>query len=97
MEGVVREVDAGGTGRVDYLEVLDVVSSRRKGFNAEKLEAVFSRFESDGGGVITTAEVRKSAGEGKWDEVVKIVEAREDGKIDIKEFKNILMGMLPSL
>ena len=97
LESIIREVDANMSGTVDYLEFLAAISNRRKTFNAEKLESVFRSFDTDANGFITAAELRKVVGEGKWDEVIKQVDANEDGKIDIKEFKNLLITMMASL
>ena len=97
LESIIREVDVNMSGTVDYIEFLAAISNKRKAFNSEKLESIFRNFDIDGSGFITSAELKKVVGEGNWSEVIKQVDANEDGKIDMKEFKNLITSMLPSL
>lgn len=96
LEGIIREIDVDMSGTVDYVEFLAAISTKRKGFSADKLETIFRTFDSDSNGFISAAELKAAVGNGNWSEVIKQVDSNEDGKIDIKEFKNLLVTMLPS-
>jgi calcium-dependent protein kinase len=97
LEGIIREIDVNMSGTVDYVEFLAAIITKRKSFSVEKLESVFRTFDTDNNGFITSAELKAVVGEGNWSEVIAQVDKNEDGKIDIKEFKNLLMTMLSSL
>ncbi|OMJ88811.1 hypothetical protein SteCoe_9200 [Stentor coeruleus] len=97
LETVIREVDVNMSGTVDYNEFLAAITNKRKNFSMEKIESVFRTFDTDNNGFVTATELRGAVGEGNWMEVIRQVDANEDGKIDIKEFKNLIMSMLPSL
>ena len=85
------------TGTLDYFEFLAAVSNKRKNFAVEKLESVFRSFDNDGSGTVTASEIKKLVGEGNLAELVSRVESNEDGKIDIKDLKNLVLTILPSL
>lgn len=97
LESIIREVDANMTGTLDYFEFLAAVSNKRKNFAVEKLESVFRSFDNDGSGTVTASEIKKLVGEGNLAELVSRIESNEDGKIDIKDLKNLVLTMLPSL
>ena len=97
LEGIIREIDVNMSGTVDYVEFLAAIITKRKSFSVEKLESIFRTFDTDNNGYITAAELKQVVGQGNWSEVIAQVDSNEDGKIDIKEFKNLLMSMLSSL
>lgn len=96
LESIIREVDANMTGTVDYIEFLSAIGTKRKGFGLEKLETAFRNFEVDTVGFVTASELKKAVNS-NWDEIIKQVESNEEGKIDIKELKNLMTTMVSSL
>lgn len=97
LESIIREVDASMTGSVDYIEFLNAISNKRKNFNAEKLDSVFRNFENEATAFFNAAEIKALVGPGNLNEISKAVEDREDGKIEYKELKTLLLTIMPSL
>ena len=90
---ILQEVDANQNGWVDFSEFLTVFTAKVNAGNKENLEKAFAMFDADGSGEISTAELKRILGqsEGEWEMIVKEIDENKDGKIDIKEFKNLLV------
>jgi calcium-dependent protein kinase len=95
-ESLLKELDANLSGVVDYTEFVAAIMSRQQLLSRERLEQVFQVFDRDGSGDITAAELKAVLGqsEEKWAKVIAQVDQNQDGKIDLKEFKNLMLSFL---
>ena len=95
-ESLLKELDANLSGVVDYTEFVAAIMSRQQLLSRERLEQVFQVFDRDGSGDITAAELKAVLGqsEEKWMKVIAQVDQNQDGKIDLKEFKNLMLSFL---
>ncbi|OMJ66448.1 hypothetical protein SteCoe_36696 [Stentor coeruleus] len=91
----ISEVDANGSGWIDFSEFLTVFTSKNMMISKENLESTFAMFDADGSGEISTAELKRVLGhnENEWMQTLKDIDENKDGKLDIKEFKNLLLRM----
>ena len=92
ISSMLAEVDANNNGWIEFSEFLTVFTNRSNVQNLENLETAFATFDADGSGEISTAELKRILGqsESQWSEAIKEIDTNKDGKIDIKEFKNLL-------
>jgi calcium-dependent protein kinase len=90
---IIQEVDGNGNGWVDFSEFLTVFTTRQNISTKENLEKAFSLFDADGSGEISTSELKRILGqsENEWSQIIKEIDENKDGKIDLKEFKNLLL------
>ena len=95
-EALLKELDANLSGVVDYTEFVAAIMNRQQLLSRERLEQVFQVFDRDGSGDITAAELKATLGqsEEKWTKVIAQVDQNQDGKIDLKEFKNLMLSFL---
>lgn len=91
----ISEVDANGSGWIDFSEFLTVFTSKNMMLSKENLESTFAMFDADGSGEISTIELKRVLGhnENEWMQIMKDIDENKDGKLDIKEFKNLLLRM----
>ena len=92
ISSILSEVDANNSGWIDFSEFLVVFTNKNLCQAKENLEATFNMFDADGNGEITTSELKRILGqsETEWAQTIKEIDENKDGKIDIKEFKNLL-------
>lgn len=92
VKNMLAEVDANDNGWVDFSEFLVVFTKNAMIQNKEQLESTFAMFDADGNGEISTGELKRILGqsESEWAVMIKEIDENKDGKIDIKEFKNLL-------
>jgi len=102
VEKIMRQVDANGSGYIDYTEFIMATAQKEKMINQMNLEAAFKVFDSDGSGKISAQELKALLGSGGsenesiWCELIKDVDQNGDGEIDINEFKAMMMSLVES-
>ncbi|ELU09609.1 hypothetical protein CAPTEDRAFT_184797 [Capitella teleta] len=99
LRDMIRELDADGSGTVDFKEFLTMYARKKKDVASEEEEmrAAFKTFDRNGDGYISAAELRHvmmCLGEKLSDEEVKeMIRAADtdgNGKIDYQEFAKVL-------
>lgn len=91
---ILSQIDNNDTGFIDFNEFMTAFINKNIEFTKENLESTFAIFDADGNGEITTSELKKILGqtESEWASTIKEIDENKDGKIDIKEFKNLLLN-----
>jgi calcium-dependent protein kinase len=87
---------------MDYSEFLRASIDIKTLLTEKLLSEVFSVFDRDGNGTITSQEIMsvlmgntlEEGGEEVWREVVQEVDRNGDGVVDIKEFREILLAKI---
>lgn len=95
-EALLREIDANMSGEIDYTEFVAAITNRQKLLSRERLESVFQVFDQDGSGYVTATELKAALGqtEERWAKLIAQVDQNQDGKLDLKEFKNLMLSFL---
>ncbi|OSX77546.1 hypothetical protein BU14_0144s0010 [Porphyra umbilicalis] len=98
LKQMISEVDADGSGTIDFAEFLTLMSRKMKSADsqAEILEA-FKVFDKDNSGKISADELRQvmnNLGEKLSDEevneMIREADTNGDGEIDVKEFVKMM-------
>eukprot|EP00050_Salpingoeca_kvevrii_P014385 m.35617 g.35617 ORF g.35617 m.35617 type:complete len:142 (-) comp5728_c0_seq3:1969-2394(-) len=93
------EADVDGSGMIDMGEFMAIVAKElaKPKITPDQVRAAFSRFDRDGTGFISVEEVKhmmRSFGEGlsdaEIDELIHVVDADHNGKVDAEEFVSLL-------
>ena len=86
----------------NIIEWVVATINKERLLSREKLKAAFSLFDKDGGGTISSEEVKELLMAGQdiddavWDEVIKEVDNDGNGEIDFDEFANMMQLMIQS-
>lgn len=91
---MVCELDANGSGSVEFGEFVDLMTRKVKSKEAEEeLREAFEIFDIDGNGFITSRDLRQAMtklGERlsneEADEMIREADFNDDGEINIEEF-----------
>lgn len=100
VDRIMREVDADGSGYIDYIEFLKASTDESKLLSKQNLAAAFALFDKDGSGTISAAEIRRVLEGGSmmddhvWNELVQQVDQNGDGEVDLKEFEELLLAKI---
>jgi calmodulin len=100
LQDMVNEVDADGSGTIDFHEFLGLMSRKWKHEDSEEeLKEVFRVFDKDQDGYISAAELRhlmtnlgEKLKDGEVDEMVREADGDGDGQINYQEFINVMMA-----
>lgn len=100
IDGMIKEVDNDGSGKIDYNEFLVFYSRKMNEPETEEdLIEAFRIFDRDGNGQITREELRhvmttlgEKLTEEEADEMIRQADINQDGKINIEEFIKFLMN-----
>jgi calcium-dependent protein kinase len=92
---IMKSVDSNNSGFIDYSEFCTACSRKELIINQDNLMAAFRTFDLDNDGVISVEEIREILG---WftstdeyiSELVRQVDVNGDGKIDVKEFTEMM-------
>ena len=107
LEDMVMEVDSNGNGEIDFPEFCELMgkmngSRGSKEQQEEMLRDAFKVFDKDGGGSISSAELRHvltnlgdKLTDEEVDEMMREADMDGNGEIDYDEFAKIMMGDLP--
>ena len=97
---IMSMMDSDGSGQVDYTEFLRIAIEDEQLLSRENLIKTFAYIDKDGSGTIDKVELvswLSSGGEFPEEvlnELLKEVDANDDGNIDIIEFENLLLDKL---
>jgi Ca2+-binding EF-hand superfamily protein len=92
VDEMFAKVDADNSGEIEYSEFVVATLNEKNLLSGNKLQTAFKMFDKDGGGTISTEEIREvlSAGQNLSDDVVnqiiKQVDENGDGEISYDEF-----------
>jgi calcium-dependent protein kinase len=93
------KVDADGSGAIDYSEFVVATMNEKNLLSNNKLQTAFKMFDKDGGGSISTDEIRavlafgQNLDEKVIAEVIKQVDANGDGEISFEEFAEMMKSV----
>lgn len=94
IEKIFSTIDTDGSGTVNYTEFITAVMDENLYLKQEKLMQAFKTFDLDGSGKISRQELRKILSQDEdhmvddktLEEMMKQVDANNDGEIDYEEF-----------
>lgn len=96
MEEIMTELDANMSGMIDYSEFLTGVTAMENLLSRDRINLMFSMFDADGSGDISASELKALLGqsEARWTALIDQVDNNKDGKIDIFEFKSLMLSYI---
>jgi len=100
VDRIMEIADADKSGSIDYSEWVVATINKAQLLSDEKLKQAFQLFDRDGGGTISSTEVKEVLGVGKafdekiWDEIIGEVDIDGDGEISYEEFKLMMSKLL---
>ena len=93
------KVDADNSGEIDYSEFVVATMNEKNLLSNNKLQTAFKMFDKDGGGSISTDEIKQVLAFGQnLDEkviadIIKQVDANGDGEISFEEFAEMMRNV----
>lgn len=94
IDRIIEEIDADGSGVVDYTEFLAAALDKKTYTQEEVCWAAFRVFDLDGDGKISKAELEQVLQDGmvceEMGEMIKAVDKNGDGEIDFDEFMEMM-------
>ncbi|GAW79315.1 calcium-dependent protein kinase 4 [Plasmodium gonderi] len=98
VDQILSSIDLDQNGYIEYSEFLTVAIDRKLLLSTERLEKAFKLFDKDGSGKISANELAQlfglsDVGSDCWKTVLKEVDQNNDGEIDFKEFRDMLVKM----
>lgn len=97
IDEMFAKVDTDNSGEIDYSEFVVATMDEKNLLSNNKLQTAFKMFDKDGGGTISTEEIKQvlSFGQNLDEEVVnqiiKQVDANGDGEINFEEFAQMML------
>ena len=94
---VVREVDTDGNGEIDYSEFVVATMNEKNLLSNNKLQTAFKMFDKDGGGSISTDEIKQvlsfgqNLDEAVVQQIIEQVDKNGDGEISYEEFAAMML------
>jgi len=100
LQDMIHEVDADGSGTIDFPEFLALMAKKMKETDTEEeLIEAFRVFDRDGNGLISAAELRhvminleKKLTDEEVDEMIREADIDGDGHINYEEFVRMMTG-----
>lgn len=97
---MINEVDADGSGSIDFPEFLTLMARKMKDQDTEEeIKEAFKVFDKDGNGFISAAELRhvmtnlgEKLTDEEVDEMIKEADIDKDGQINYQEFIRMMMS-----
>ena len=95
VQKLFNKIDVDKNGKIDYTEFLAATIQKANYLKKEKLFETFSKFDIDNSGFITKDELLKAlkaekSQEKEVENLIKAVDKNGDGKIDYKEFLQLM-------
>lgn len=96
IDRIMREVDANGSGEVDYSEFIAACFNKDELLTAERLQMAFNEYDIDHNGSISKEELEEMLGKGKnydekfWTSMIAQADKNGDGVIDLEEFSEAM-------
>ena len=90
------KVDADGSGEIDYSEFVVATMNEKNLISNNKLQTAFKMFDKDGGGSISTDEIKQVLSFGQnldekvVNQIIEQVDANGDGEISFEEFVKVM-------
>jgi len=91
------KVDVDGSGAIDYSEFVVASMNEKNLLSNNKLQSAFKMFDKDGGGSISTDEIKQVLSFGQnleeavVNDIIKQVDANGDGEISFDEFAEMML------
>ena len=101
IHNIMLRIDTDNSGYIDYSEFLAAAMDKKKLLSSERLDAAFQAFDRDSNGKITAQELKYLLeSEIKlditaYDRLIQQVDRNGDGVIDVKEFKEMMIALIP--
>jgi calcium-dependent protein kinase len=100
MKQIMEDVDADGSGVIDYTEFLAATMDKAKYMNEDICWAAFRVFDRNGDGKISKEEIANVLGDGDvasaatrdMADIMQEIDANGDGEIDFQEFMVMMRG-----
>ena len=95
-------VDADGNGEIDYSEFVVATMNEKNLLSSNKLQTAFKMFDKDGGGSISTDEIKQVLSFGQTldesvvNQIIKQVDENGDGEISYDEFAAMMLKNISS-
>ena len=89
-----KSLDLDNSGTISYNEFLTSVIDSQKILTEDRLKKAFDMFDKDGSGTLEIGEIKQYFGgnDKTWKRILKDIDENEDGCIDFKEFKKMMIG-----
>ena len=100
VDEMFAKVDADGSGEIDYSEFVVATMNEKNLISNNKLQTAFKMFDKDGGGSISTDEIKQVLSFGQnldekvVNQIIEQVDANGDGEITCDEVTAALDGEL---
>lgn len=100
VDRIMAIADTDKSGAIDYSEWVVATINKEQLLSDEKLKQAFDLFDRDGGGSISSSEIKEVLGIGKkfddkiWNEIIGEVDIDGDGEISYDEFKQMMCKLL---
>ena len=97
VDDMFSKVDVDDSGAIDYSEFVVASMNEKNLLSNNKLQSAFKMFDKDGGGSISTEEIRQVLSFGQnleesvVNEIIKQVDANGDGEISFDEFAEMML------
>merc|ERR1711934_955476 len=100
LQDMINEVDADGSGTIDFPEFLNLMAKKMKDTDSEEeIKEAFKVFDKDGNGFISAAELRhvmtnlgEKLTDEEVDEMIREADVDGDGQVNYEEFVKIMMS-----
>ena len=97
IDDMFNKVDADGSGEIEYSEFVIATMNEKNLLSNNKLQSAFKMFDKDGGGTISTDEIKQVLSFGQnleesvVNQIIKQVDANGDGEISFDEFAEMML------
>merc|ERR1712188_340717 len=99
LHDMINEVDADGSGTIDFAEFLSLMSKKMKDADSEEeLMEAFKVFDKDGNGFISSVELRhvmtnlgEKLTDDEVDEMIREADVDGDGQVNYDEFVKMML------
>jgi len=97
IDDMFSQVDADGNGEIDYSEFVVATMNEKNLLSNNKLQTAFKMFDKDGGGSISTDEIKQvlsfgqNLDEAVVQQIIEQVDKNGDGEISYEEFAAMML------